>query len=224
MTKPNTPEPDEEAGEAEEQQLPFADHSTELHDTVDWSSINMDDFGTKFEAVADTDDEEVVAAKPKRQVTASPKVSKFIRGRSPFIYYLIQPRLREYKMRKTRPINEGFKVTSKEVTAWQKTLAGNIKKVSAFYERELLPLTAAVSTAVLDTQERFAQLIDDPQAKLPLSYIVRKLSQATNLKIIDHIADTMKLSPENRRLMKTEFYPHTQNQAPPNGDQGKNQT
>ena len=221
MTKPNTPVDDDTAA-TEDQQLPFADHSAELHDTVDWASINMDDFGTRFEAVAD--EEEVVAAKPRRQVTASPKVSKFIRGRSPFIYYLIQPRLREYKMKKTRPINEGLKVTPKEITAWQKTLAGNIKKVSAFYERELLPLTAAVSTAVLDTQERFAQLIDDPQAKLPLSYIVRKLSQATNLKIIDHIADTMKLSPENRRLMKTEFYHHNQTQAPPNGDQGKAQT
>lgn len=204
-------------GQEDDTELPFGDvPDRETDKGIDWSSIDMSSFGQNFEVVEDAEPEPKARKKPKRKVDdlATLGLSRFLRGKSRFVYYVIQPKVRQYTVDKTKPINEDSKITPKDRAKWNKALVKNIGVMSAFLETELLPLTSALSTAVLDSQERYKQLVDDPQAKLPLAFFVKKATLAANLKIVDKICDVMKLSPENRRLMKVE-YNHSQPMTPP---------
>ncbi len=181
-------------------ELPFGDIPKEPRDDSYLNSFDLSQIGTNFEIVEPRE-----APKPKR--ARKKAYEKFVRGKSRFVYYVFTPKIKGYrdKIKKSKPINEGSTVSDKERTAWARSLAKNIHTTSRFLETELLPVTSAIHTAVLDSQERYSQLVDDPSAKLPLGFMVKKAAMAAQLKLIDHICDVMGLSTENRRLMKNEY-------------------
>lgn len=182
-------------------ELPFVNDPSEQEDSsVDWSKVSIDSIGSNFEVLEDP-------AKEVGPVKIGARLSKFVIGSSPHLFFVVEPKIPKYVMKKTEPINANTKVTNAEKAAWANALGKNMRNLSLFLERDLLPLTSALHSATLSSQERYAQLIDDPSTKLPLSFILRKGNLAAQLKIIDKISDFMGLSAENRRLMKAEFRP-----------------
>ncbi len=182
------------------EELPFVNSSSETElPSIDWSRIDVDSIGSNFEVLDEV-------ARPKRRVIRmSPKLAKFVIGASPHLFFVLTPKIPKYVVRKTQPINTATKVSESEKATWVTALGKNMKSMSTFLERDLLPLTSALASATLNSQERYSQLIDDPEIKLPLGFILKKANLAAQLKIIDKIADFMNLSAENRRLMKSEF-------------------
>lgn len=205
--------PEEDAADPPYGYIPDPDS---LEPGLDWTRVDMSQFGVNFEVVED-------APKPKKKAKkTNSTLRKFLRGKSPRIYLVFTPKVHTYKVRKPKPINEGSKVTPKQKQAWEKALVKNIDIMSQFLERELLPLTSAISTAVLDSQERYSQLVEDPTAKLPLAFLIKKANLAAQLKIIDRICDIMDLSPENRKLMKADYRTPRDPSVPPQGKQTPN--
>jgi hypothetical protein len=206
-------------GQVQEGELPFVNSPSETEtSTIDWSRIDVDSIGSNFEVLDDLD-------KPKRKVIRmSPRLAKFVIGASPHLFFVLSPKIPKYVVRKTQPINTATKVSESEKATWVTSLGKNMKSMSTFLERDLLPLTSALASATLNSQERYAQLIDDPEIKLPLGFILKKANLAAQLKIIDKISDFMSLSAENRRLMKSEFRlnrpdtPATPNERKNSGD------
>ncbi len=183
--------------------LPFINSESETEiPSIDWSKIDVDSIGSNFEVL-----EEVKL--PPRRVKLSPRLSKFVIGRSPHLFFVVDPKIPKYVVKKTQPINANTKVSESEKTSWASSLGKNMRAMSTFLERDLLPLTSALASATLSSQERYSQLIDDPEVKLPMGFILKKANLAAQLKIIDKISDFMGLSAENRRLMKSEFRPRS---------------
>lgn len=182
------------------EELPFVNSSSETDSpSIDWSRIDVDSIGSNFEVLDEVET-------PKRKIIRmSPRLSKFVLGASPHLFFVLSPKIPKYVVRKTQPINSSTKVSESEKATWASALGRNMKSMSTFLERDLLPFTSALSSATLNSQERYSQLIDDPEIKLPLGFIIRKANLAAQLKIIDKISDFMNLSAENRRLMKSEF-------------------
>ncbi len=193
----NQTEDDEEGIE-----LPFINSSSDLGPSIDWSKVDIDSIGSNFEVL------DAPKKPPKAAQEMSPRLAKFVIGASPHLFFVMQPKISRYVVRKTQPINANNKITDSDKNQWASALSRNMKSMSSFFERDLLPLTAALVSSTLNSQERFLQLADDPDSKLPLGFILKKANLAAQLKIIDKICDFMGLSAENRKLMKAEFRHH----------------
>lgn len=201
----------------EEEELPFVnDPQDQEEPPIDWSKVDIDSIGSNFEVL-----EDVKSAAPVLKMDA--RLSKFVIGSSPHLFFVVDSKIPKYVMKTTEPINANTKVTSAEKTTWANALGKNMRSLSQFLERDLLPLTSALHSATLSSQERYAQLIDDPGIKLPLGFILKKGNLAAQLKIIDKISDFMGLSPENRRLMKAEFRPNRTEPTNPSQNTPKGQ-
>lgn len=197
-------------------ELPFINDASEQEEPpIDWSKVDLDSIGGNFEVLEE-------AKKETGPTRLSSRLSKFVIGSSPHLFFVLEPKIPKYVIKKTDPINANTKVTNAEKTAWANALGKNMRNLSLFLERDLLPLTSALHSATLSSQERYAQLIDDPGIKLPLGFILKKGNLAAQLKIIDKISDFMGLSAENRRLMKAEFRPSRNDPTPPSPNPGQN--
>jgi hypothetical protein len=176
---------------------PNAGRDTKNKPDKEWEGLTADSFdGSGFEALD-------IKAKTARHW--GEKRNKFITGASRFISYEIKfdrkkAALERPSLNKKKSINELAKLTKNQRSSLTDAIQTQIKDASTFLWKEVLPLTLSWSTALQDTEERLLQVVGTE--KLPIGYIINRVTEAAHLKINRYIAGQFELTSEEAKILQ----------------------
>jgi hypothetical protein len=153
-----------------------------------------------------------IQAQAERTINSKFKHNKhpFLNGNNQFIFYLIKVDVKKMaedakaKRKLIKRVNYANPIPKQQKSKFVGRLKSNIESTADFLWTEVLPITNSMLSAIERVDDFSQQTLEEPSG-IPAEYLRRKMMDAVHLRIIRHVADTFKLTADERILFTSEF-------------------